>query len=1179
MNRFRILGALAASAALAWMPGRAQVPLVSPAAFYDVRADQSFLKKVGEETVLELIGNVRVVHGDVTVTADRGLNFTTQRLTQLFGHVRAVQQTLVMTGEEGEYRQLEDLAIVRKNVRIVDEGWEVTCDEVRYSRTKDEAWLIGNVVGKDSTSTLRAKRVLYKRTIGVAEAFDDVTITDDAQDLIVRGKHGLFFRNRSEGLIDREPQLVSGPEDAEPVTVVSDTMRVFADSSRATAYYRVKIIKGEMVTQCDSAMLYDDQKRVELYGNPLAKQDNVTMKGDRMVAFYNDEEVYKVDILGGASITEATRDSMVVGRDSWIQGDAITLYLRDGGVDSVRVKGKARSEYYPRNPGKVEGNFIEGEDMFFRFGKDQIDYVDVKGGASGVYRYINLDRGETPDSARAASDTSLTYVAFPQRAEKVEYAAERIQYFATSEDLQLDETARVDYKDSRLEATSITYHAKEQVLDANGSPTLTDAGQAIVGKQMDYDLEGETGLVIDGSTQYEQGYYSGENLAKVGENELKVWNSVYTTCDLKNPHYHFAARHMKVYPGDMAFTGPIWLHVGKTPLFALPFMANSIARGRRSGFLRPDIEFGITSTSGRFIRDIGYYWATNDYTDFTFVGDFNEDDSWRLHIDNRYALRYRLGGNVSYNYFHDLDDQSSEWTLDAGHNQTLGDRFTLNASLRFVSSDDAPQSVNTIDDVNRYIDRSIRSTVALRKQWDEMGFSASASRTQNLNIVDPLAVKTNSVLPSVVLSIPSRNLYFGGNTGPAEGLWESLLKNTRASPSFSFNRTLKEKLFESDDVMTGTIGLDLTSPQRLGFVTISPSLSGDLVSTRVDFERDAFTYFKIASADTDTVAVSAKDSTRTESDFTWRTGVGANTNIYGTFYPSIGRLRGIRHTVTPSVSYTFVPSQDGRPRSQSVGLSLRNTLDLKVAGNEADSASAEAREPRRLSSVVSWGLGTSYRPDTPSERAWTPISSAVNFVLFGTNFSINHSVDPYNFDILTTSATSTFRFGGTHPFGKSSKVEVRELNVSAQRDTTREKDEDFEEGGVQIRQGGDYGEERPAGDLALEEGRQPWHVVLGLTYSSSATGVTSSTLRVGWDINLTDNWRIDYSTIYNVEARERSGQYIGITRDLHCWEIGFSRQQLGDEWQYYFRIALKAHPELYGESGTRGVGTGLMGQF
>jgi hypothetical protein len=247
-----------------------------------------------------------------------------------------------------------------------------------------------------------------------------------------------------------------------------------------------------------------------------------------------------------------------------------------------------------------------------------------------------------------------------------------------------------------------------------------------------------------------------------------------------------------------------------------------------------------------------------------------------------------------------------------------------------------------------------------------------------------------------------------------------------------------------------------------------------------------------------------------------------------------------------------------------------------VAAAHRDTTQSEEEQLNRLSGVVIWNLSSSYRPDTPQERAWGDISSSVNFVLFGTNFSINNGVDPYTFDVLSTSATSTFRFGGTHPFGKSSKVEVKELNVSATRDTTQTEKKEFESGGVDFRKRDESGAEQ---ELAVEEGRLPWNLVLGLTYSKSRGGVQNSTLRVGWDFKLSDNWRIDYSTIYDIEGRERSGQFIAVTRDLHCWEISFSRQQLGDEWEYYFRIALKAHPDLYGESGNRGVGTGLMGQF
>ena len=1192
MKLSKAVGVIASAAALAWLagspPGRAQVPAGPTPPYYDVSADQSALKKIGDETVLELVGNVRVVHGDVTVTADRGTHFSTQRLTKLFGNVRAVQLTMVMTGEEGEYRQLEDLAIIRRNVRIVDEGWVVTCDEVRYSRLRDEAWFLGHVVAKDSASTMRADRVLYKRTLGIAEAFDNVEMIDEKQDAVARGKHGIYYRNEGRGIVDQDPELISGRGEEEPISVVADTMRVFPDSARATAYYRVKIIKGNMVTQADSAMLYDDKKRVELFGNPLAKQDNVSMKGDKMVAFYNDEEIYRVDILGSAAITEAARDSFVVGRDSWIQGDTISLYLHDNNVDSVRVIGKAKSEYYPKNPNKVEANHIEGKDMFFRFENDEIQFVDVRGGAAGTYRYRNLGSNETADSLRAVADTSLTYIPFPAKAETVQYAAQRIRYYANTEDLVLDEKARVDYKDSRLEAENITYHASLQIMDASGSPTLTDAGQAIIGDKMDYDMETETGLITEGSTQYEQGYYSGKNLAKVGEDELKVWNSYYTTCDLKQPHYHFGARHMKVYPDDKAFSGPIWLHIGETPIFALPFMANSIARGRRSGFLRPDFEFGITSDKGRFISGVGYYWATNDYTDFTFTGDFYEDSRWRLYVGNRYALRYRFDGSLGFNYVRQLDENSTDWTFDGAHDQTLGERFTLTANLRFVSSDDAPQNVNQIDDVDRYIDRSIRSTVALRKNWGNYSVSVSAIRDDYLNITSPIAQTLRAVLPSVDFGLPSRNLYFGEDTGVAEGFWQSLLKDTRIDPGLRAKRELRETNFESDDKTTTEASLALTTRPKMGFVTLSPGISANFTSTRVDFERDAFAYLPTA-ADTDTVFVSALDSLSTSNDFVWRMGAGASTNFYGTFYPNIGRLHGVRHTITPAVNYSFSPAQDGRVRSQSVGLSLRQALDLKVAQAAADTTAktdvgtqtTEANEPQRLSGVVMWTLNTSYRPDTPSERAWTTIGSSVNFNLFGTDISVNNTIDPYNFDVLNTSATSAIRIRGTHPFGRSSKVEVKELNVSAARDTTKARDEEFEEGGVEIRQRDMYGQERSAegSELQLEEGRQPWNLVLGLTYSTSAAGDTRSTLRVGFDVQLTDNWRINYNTIYDVEGRTRSGQNIGVTRDLHCWEIGFSRQQLGPEWEYYFRIALKAHPELYGESGERGLGTGVMGQF
>jgi len=1159
----------------------------------------STLKEINGEKVLEFPNGVRIEHGNVTITSRRAFHYTDRRVTNLIGDVKIVQETMTMWGDEGVYTGPTDEAVLSRNVRIVDQGWEVTCDEARYSRTTGHAWLTGHVVARDSVSTLTADKLFYNRLTERTEAFGNVTVTNKDEGFTASGRHGLYFRGRGEAIIDQEPRLTVDPDQPEPVTIVSDTMRVYPDSSRALAYYRVKIIKGNTVTQCDSAVLYDDAQRAELYGHPLAKQENVSMAGNMMALHYNDDEVYRIDIGGDAEIRETQKDSLVVGRDSWIQGDAMSLFTNENHVDSILVQKNARSEYFPAGDRKVESNFVGGDEMFFRFEKDSLSYVRVRGHASGVYRYIDLADDETVDSLRVVADSTLKYRPFKRDSQKVVYNADHLEYFADRGDLVLDQQATLKYQNSELTGDDITYYSNLHMLDATGEPTLTDNGEKFYGRRMDYDMESQAGLVTDGSTKFGEGYYTGENVAKVGDNEMKVWGSNYTTCDLKVPHYHFQAKEMKVYPNDKVITGPIWLYIGDTPIAYLPFMAANLRRGRRSGILRPDFEFGFDRSSGRYIRNWGYYWATNDYTDFGFRGDFNENSSFRIYAQERYALRYRFTGNVDYNYFRNLHTRTNEWEVNARHSHTLGENFSFNSDLHFVSSDAALHSINRIDNVNRVIDRSIRSNVVLSKRWDTVAFNASASRTQNLNITQPTAEKLTMTAPDLTLSIPGRNLYFGETGGARKGLWESILTNTRYTPRLSGRRTYRETGLTKQDVVTLNQGLTLSSNLKLAFLNFSPSVTSGNVFTHT--VSDTFRHDEtridntVDPPDTSVVTVAGRRVVADDNAFSWNTGAGVNTNFYGTFYPHVGRLRGIRHTVTPSASWSYTPDIGNKgPSRQAFSVSLRQALDLKVAsGTKEESGAAGGvrttpdqdtgviteespgeEKVTKLSGVAIWNLSSSYNPKAPAKKKWSTVSSSVNANLLGTSVSLNQRVDPYKFDILSTTVTSGVRWSGTHPFGRSSSVTVRELNVVAAHDTASSQSS----AGLSIEETGDMPEGgRDQSALAIEEGRLPWSVQMDVSYSKVSNSEPRSTLQLSGNMDLTPAWSISYSTTYDVEGRLLLGQSYHITRDLHCWQMSFSRQKLGDEWQFYFRISLKAHEEIYAEQGQRGLGGGSFG--
>ena len=898
---------------------------------YRFDAGSSSLREENGEQVLEGRDGVRIIHGDAIITAQRGIHYRLSRQSILLGDVKIDQNDLHLEGNEGEYSAARDIGILRGDVTIRDRGILITCDEATFYRTSERAWARGNVVVVDSTTTLTADSLYYDQKSDRSEAFGNVVIVDTKEGIRLRGGHGYYYRSIGKGVIDDLPRLIIDPDSDEPATVVADTMVFSPDNRVARAQGRVKIIKGNTVTQCDSAVVIDEQKRAELYGNPLAKQGNVSMQGEKMILHYTDERINSIKIVGRSMIKEVPKDTLVVGRDSWVKGDSMVLFLRENALDSIRVSGGAESEYYPWSAERVEGNYAKGDSMFFLFENDSLTYVKMVGKAGGVYRNVKLGAGETGDSLRAELDTSLTYVPFSGKAERVEYAADTIQYYARTRDLVLTHNAKVDYKGKTLIGKNITYSADLALLDATGKPLLIEGADKLYGTRMDYDLDVGGGLVRGGTTKFMDGYYNGETIAKVGDNVLKVWNSTYTTCDLKVPHYHITSDRMKVYLDDKVVTGPLVLYLGDTPLLALPFFAQNIRRGRRSGILRPEFEFGITSQKDRFIRNVGYYWATNDYTDFTFIADFNENQSFRFYIDNRYKLRYVFDGGLKFSWYKDLNDYSTEWTLTGEHSQTLGEKSSFNARLHFVSSDEAQKAVNNIDDVPDVVDRRIESTASYRKSWSAMGFSASARRTQILNVQEATTPKITAELPNLVLSIPSHSLYFGKKGGKGgESAAEKVLSAIRVSPGLSGNRKTEERIGNWTETITANANLGVSAPFKVAFVSLSPQVS---VADR--YQRTSFEYWDrhvVDSTLTPPVTRTVAGRTvNTENNVDMNTGVSANTNVYGTFNSRIGALRGIRHTITPSATYSYTPAIQGRESSWRVSVNLRNAIDLKVA--------------------------------------------------------------------------------------------------------------------------------------------------------------------------------------------------------------------------------------------------------
>ena len=56
---------------------------------------------------------------------------------------------------------------------------------------------------------------------------------------------------------------------------------------------------------------------------------------------------------------------------------------------------------------------------------------------------------------------------------------------------------------------------------------------------MIYNLDTKRGKIIYGKTKADDGYYKGSEIRNESDEIIYIKNSVFTTCDLDTPHFHF----------------------------------------------------------------------------------------------------------------------------------------------------------------------------------------------------------------------------------------------------------------------------------------------------------------------------------------------------------------------------------------------------------------------------------------------------------------------------------------------------------------------------------------------------------------------------------------------------------------------------------------------------------------
>lgn len=1059
------------------------------------------------------------------------------RVVFLEGNVTVEHEGASLWGRRGRYHERDRLAVICGDVHGVEGAAEVAGDTLRYYRDASLAILTGNASFADSAGVIRARRIELYRREGIAVALGDVVAIDEAASSRVVGDRLVYDIERREARVVGSPVLTAYEDDGSVDMVVRGRVLEFHPEDKLIAALSdVVIVDDEMEARSRWAILHGGTGFLVLTGGAVVEKGVDRLSGEMMEVETAEGEVTSILGTGRARIDyvmEGEAGPRTVEEYGHVLGDTLVTFFEDADPSLTIVRGNAESEHFVGDTG--ERNLARSGRIDIRFSGGRITRTTFRGNAAGEYVFA-------PEEGESSADGSPTRAAGggnPQEGiepagqdtvilEVVRYAADQIDYYVGRNRIVLSGAAHVEHKTSILNAARVEFDPGEEVLYAEGTPELLDESDRLVGRALSYDMRNRTGVVADGVTTFEDGLYYGDRIVRLSEGTLNVSRGIYTTCWSVEPDYKLVSHRMKVYLNDKVIAKPVILYIGEIPVFALPFYIFPIRKQRHSGFLIPRIELGITEGRGQFIRNFGYYWAPNDYWDLSAWADYYEQTRWVVHGEARYKLRYVLSGSVDGSFTEELVSSRRRWDLHVRHRQEFGRHWSAGLSGDFRS--DAAYATDTHQTIEESVNRSLHSQLWGSGRWS--GFSAGITfdRKEELD-----RGTVSQLLPKVDLRLSQRPLVESAVGAPGFGAFLGSI-----SYSLSATGVNDRDRAGADTDVHQAVGVDATfrsSNKLLRWLNLSPRLS----LSQDWYDRD-------------------KLGRRFPGRFTYSAGVSTGTALYGTFFPMIGPLEAVRHIVEPSASFSWAPEFKDYFDSQSdifytfsgfgstprdkkvVSVSLVNKLQVKLRRGE---------RIEKIDDLLRLTTSTSY-DFKREERRWADLDSRLELrPRRGFSMRWNARHDPYDWTLLGTSVTTTISLSGESPPATQGSWEDR---VGSDRHSPAE----------------DMRRELAARMAGSGPGGRPWDSSLTFRYSRGATPDDSSYWVDGkLALSLTPKWRVNYSLHYDLKEREVASQEYAVLRDMHCWEAEFVRRYYGEEWEYYFRIAVKSLPEIRAETGKK----------
>ncbi|MCK9617224.1 MAG: hypothetical protein M0R21_05255 [Lentimicrobiaceae bacterium] len=227
----------------------------------------------------------------------------------------------------------------KKNFIYCENGWYDTRNDV--SRFSKKAYFI------NGDQLLKGDSLYYDRTNGIGKGFNNVSITDTVQNIIIRGNLGNYYEKSGFAtMTDSAYAILIDKNDS--LFLHSDTLKATFDSLRTTkalySFHSAKFFRNDLQGMCDSLVYTISDSLLTLYHKPVLWSQANQLTADTICILIKNRQISELLMYNAAFII--SKDTLK-GYNQ-IKGRNMHGYFRNNDLVKVTVEGNAETIYWIR---------------------------------------------------------------------------------------------------------------------------------------------------------------------------------------------------------------------------------------------------------------------------------------------------------------------------------------------------------------------------------------------------------------------------------------------------------------------------------------------------------------------------------------------------------------------------------------------------------------------------------------------------------------------------------------------------------------------------------------------------------------------------------------------------------------------------------------------------------------